>query len=124
MIAQTVLVSANLPFKIKHAVLVATSAYVQAPLLASCALADSRASRKRAHSDLLQAIPQPPAGPLTFEQKCDLSRPFIHVRPSPLCLVERALLTQRHEQIGYDPAFIQNPRVRPSSSSLALLPPL
>ncbi|GAA5851188.1 hypothetical protein JCM9279_007477 [Rhodotorula babjevae] len=71
MIAQTVLVSANLPFKIRHAILVATSA-------------------KRAHSDLLQAIPQPPAGPLTFEQKCDLSRPFIY--------------------IGYDPAFVKNPR--------------
>ncbi|KAG0655713.1 hypothetical protein C6P46_000747 [Rhodotorula mucilaginosa] len=71
MIAQSVLVSPNLPFKIRHLVLAATSA-------------------KPAHSDLLQAIPQPGPGPLTYEDKVKLVTPFIHV--------------------GYDPAFIRDPK--------------
>ncbi|GAA5845901.1 hypothetical protein JCM11251_006724 [Rhodosporidiobolus azoricus] len=72
MIVSTILVSPSLPFKIRHAVLAATSA-------------------KRAHSDLLQAIPSPPAGkPLSLEEKKALVTPFIHV--------------------GYDPAFLRNPQ--------------
>ncbi|GAA5999445.1 alpha/beta fold hydrolase [Rhodotorula paludigena] len=71
MIAQTVLVSPSLPFKICHVVLAATSA-------------------KPAHSDLLQAIPSPPPGPMSYEQKVELVKPFIYV--------------------GYDPAFVQNPQ--------------
>ncbi|GAA6024445.1 hypothetical protein JCM10207_005766 [Rhodosporidiobolus poonsookiae] len=71
MIVQTVLVSPSLPFKIRHAVLAATSA-------------------KPAHSDLLQAVPQAPAGTLTLEQKKELVTPFIHV--------------------GYDPSFLRDPR--------------
>ncbi|GAA5823908.1 hypothetical protein JCM3770_000336 [Rhodotorula araucariae] len=71
MIAQTVLVSPRLPFKIRHAVLVATSA-------------------KPAHSDLLQAIPSPPEGVLSYEEKCELVRPFVY--------------------IGYDPQFVKDPR--------------
>ncbi|BGP46357.1 hypothetical protein JCM10450v2_002199 [Rhodotorula kratochvilovae] len=71
MIAQTVLVSPRLPFKIRHLVLAATSA-------------------KPAHSDLLQAIPSPPEGVLSYEEKCELVRPFIY--------------------IGYDPQFVKDPR--------------
>ncbi|GAA5860642.1 hypothetical protein JCM8547_005485 [Rhodosporidiobolus lusitaniae] len=73
MIAQTLLVTLHLPFTVRHAILVATSA-------------------KPAHSDLLQAIPSPPADGkvLTTEEKKELIRPFI--------------LT------GYDPAFIRTPR--------------
>lgn len=71
MIAQSVLVAPSLPFKIRHLVLAATSA-------------------KPAHSDLLQAIPQPGPGPLTYEDKVKLVTPFIHV--------------------GYDPAFIRDPK--------------
>ncbi|GJN88286.1 hypothetical protein Rhopal_001251-T1 [Rhodotorula paludigena] len=74
MIAQTVLVSPSLPFKIRHLVLAATSA-------------------KPAHSDLLQAIPSPPPGPMSYEQKVELVKPFIYV--------------------GYDPAFVQNPQNKP-----------
>ncbi|GAA5992431.1 hypothetical protein JCM10908_000812 [Rhodotorula pacifica] len=71
MIAQSVLVAPNLPFKIRHLVLAATSA-------------------KPAHSDLLQAIPQPGPGPLSYEDKVKLATPFIHV--------------------GYDPAFVRDPK--------------
>ncbi|GEM11762.1 alpha/beta hydrolase [Rhodotorula toruloides] len=70
MIAQTVLVTPRVPFKIRHAVLAATSA-------------------KPAHSDLLQAIPQPPGGELTYEDKIKLVTPFVYV--------------------GYDPNFVQDP---------------
>ncbi|BGP30383.1 hypothetical protein JCM10296v2_002137 [Rhodotorula toruloides] len=71
MIAQTVLVAPRLPFKIRHVVLAATSA-------------------KPAHSDLLQAIPQPPGGELSYEDKVKLVTPFVHV--------------------GYDPKFVQDPK--------------
>ncbi|KAL7338621.1 Alpha/Beta hydrolase protein [Rhodotorula toruloides] len=71
MIAQTVLVTPRLPFKIRHVVLAATSA-------------------KPAHSDLLQAIPQPPGGELTYEDKVKLVTPFVYV--------------------GYDPKFVQDPK--------------
>lgn len=60
MIAQQVLVAPRLPFKIRHAVLAATSA-------------------KPAHSDLLQAIPSPSSAPQTIEEKIKLVTPFIHV---------------------------------------------
>ncbi|BGP53734.1 hypothetical protein JCM8202_005506 [Rhodotorula sphaerocarpa] len=74
MIAQTVLVAPHLPFKIRHLVLAATSA-------------------KPAHSDLLQAIPQPGPERMTYEEKVKLVTPFIYV--------------------GYDPAFVKDPKNKP-----------
>ncbi|KAK4053194.1 hypothetical protein OIV83_001929 [Microbotryomycetes sp. JL201] len=68
MIAQSVLVTPRLPIKVRHAILAATSA-------------------KPAHSDLLQAIPQPAQGQMTLEQKMALVRPFI--------------------EVGYDPEFVK-----------------
>ncbi|BGP14197.1 hypothetical protein JCM10213v2_002137 [Rhodosporidiobolus nylandii] len=67
MIVQTLLVSASLPFKVRHAVLAATSA-------------------KPAHSDLLQAIPSAPSGALSLEEKIKLVTPFIHVGYDPTFL--------------------------------------
>ncbi|ORY43589.1 Alpha/Beta hydrolase protein [Leucosporidium creatinivorum] len=69
MIAQQVLVAPRLPFKIRHAVLAATSA-------------------KPAHSDLLQAIPSPSSAPQTIEEKIKLVTPFIHVGYDPAFLAE------------------------------------
>ncbi|GAA5913684.1 hypothetical protein JCM6882_008718 [Rhodosporidiobolus microsporus] len=68
MIVSTVLVSPSLPFKIRHAVLAATSA-------------------KPAHSDLLQAIPSPPSGKvMSLEENKALVTPFIHVGYDPAFL--------------------------------------
>ncbi|GAA6021668.1 hypothetical protein JCM11491_001352 [Sporobolomyces phaffii] len=66
MIVQQLLVSPRLPFKVQHAVLAATSA-------------------KRAHSDLLKAIPQGGGGgnDLTREDKRKLVEPFTYVNYSP-----------------------------------------
>lgn len=49
-----------------------------------------RRSSKPAHSDLLQAIPQPPDRVLSYEEKLELSRPFIYVRV-PSCASPRDL---------------------------------
>ncbi|KAM0792617.1 hypothetical protein ACM66B_005278 [Microbotryomycetes sp. NB124-2] len=77
MIAQCVLVTPRLPFKVRHAVLAATSA-------------------KPAHSDLLQAIPQPPEGQMTPEQKIALVRPFVEVGYDPEYLkTHQDMITRR-----------------------------
>ncbi|GAA5953844.1 hypothetical protein JCM3765_000667 [Sporobolomyces pararoseus] len=75
MIVQALLVTDRLPFKVEHAILTATSA-------------------KRAHSDLLKALPQggAPGKELTREDKRKLVEPFTYV--------------------NYSPDFIQNPKNR------------
>ncbi|GAA5846537.1 hypothetical protein JCM3766R1_002523 [Sporobolomyces carnicolor] len=67
MIVSTLLVTERLPFKIEHAILTATSA-------------------KRAHSDLLKAIPQggsEKGRELTRDEKRKLVEPFTYVNYSP-----------------------------------------
>ncbi|GAA5822255.1 hypothetical protein JCM10212_006128 [Sporobolomyces blumeae] len=66
MIVQTLLVKDRLPFKVEHAILTATSA-------------------KRAHSDLLQAIPKGGGSgrELTRDEKRKLVEPFNNVNYSP-----------------------------------------
>ncbi|GAA5949284.1 hypothetical protein JCM10213_006699 [Rhodosporidiobolus nylandii] len=84
MIVQTLLVSASLPFKVRHAVLAATSA-------------------KPAHSDLLQAIPSAPSGALSLEEKIKLVTPFIHVGYDPTFLRNPQNKTLLYRRIaGYD----------------------
>lgn len=67
--------------------------------------------RKAAHSDLLSAIPKPTKAVMTFEEKCELVRPFIYVRPPSLLLSEPHSFS--HFQIGYDPSFVQDPKNLP-----------
>lgn len=79
MIAQTLLVRPSLPFKVRHAVLAATSA-------------------KAAHSDLLSALPNPTAPIKTLQDKIDLITPFVYIGYDPKYCSDpknKALLDQR-----------------------------
>ncbi|GAA5900690.1 alpha/beta fold hydrolase [Sporobolomyces salmoneus] len=82
MIVSTLLVTPHLPFTVEHAILTATSA-------------------KRAHSDLLKAIPQGGGGTgkeLSREEKRKLVEPFTYVNYSPEFVKNpknRALLDRR-----------------------------
>lgn len=97
MLAQTLLVRKDLPFKIHHCVLAATSAFVPFPLIAvstqSILICSAHKYSKAAHSDLLSAIPSPTAPIKTLQDKINLITPFVY--------------------IGFDPAFCSDPKNKP-----------
>lgn len=65
---------------------------------------------KPAHSDLLQAIPK--GNPQTMEEKIALVRPFVHVSGQVTWQTQGTeLILVLPAQVGYDPKFVQDPRV-------------